>query len=88
MIERFKTLAYSLPALRLLRKLDLFGLKTTTCWPSGARSEPAPLPPPLLDHKIEIAYATINLKLCWQALALPPEAADWDDTAILQHWRV
>ena len=27
-------------------------------------------------------------ELSLQALRLPPEAADWGDTAILQHWRV
>jgi len=30
----------------------------------------------------------MGLKSGWQALGLPPEAAEWDNTTILEHWRV
>jgi len=27
------------------------------------------------------------MKSCWQALELPPQASDWDDTRIMNFWR-
>ena len=79
----FKTLACSLPALQLLQHLNLRGLCEDDVLAIGRSLRAWPLP--IVDIP---DYYAINLKRCWQALALVPEAADWDDTAILQHWRV
>jgi len=77
-----KTLAYSLPALRLLQHLNLHGLGEDNVLTIGRSLKAWPLPP------LDSPYDFIGLKSCWQALALPPEASVWSDAAIMQHWRV
>ena len=83
----FKTLACSLPALRLLQHLDLGGLNDHDVQAIGRSLKAWPFPL-LDDFPFSDGYPPINLKRCWQALALPPEAAGWNDTVILQYWRV
>ena len=86
----FKTLACALPALRLLQRLDLRWLCEDDVLALGHSLKAWPLP--LLGLGCSFWHATGNkyicLNSCWQALALPPEAVIWNNTAILQHWRV
>jgi len=90
----FKTLATLLPALRLLEHLDIGGLGEDDVLSIGRSLKAWPLP--LLENTYQSLdlpimpneYLPINLKQCWQTLGLLPEAAGWDDTEILEHWRL
>jgi len=86
----FKTLACALPALRLLQRLDLRWLCEDDVLALGHSLKAWPLP--LLGLGSSHWHATGNkymcLNSCWQALALPPEAVNWHNTAILHYWRV
>ena len=90
----FKTLATLLPALRLLEHLDVGGLGEDDVLSIGRSLKAWPLP--LLEstyQSIDLPimpneFLPLNLKQCWQTLGLLPEAAVWDDTEILGHWRL
>ena len=85
-----KTLACALPALRQLQRLVLYGLGEDDMVTIGRSLKAWPLP--LLDLSNRqwrnAACNPVGLKNCCQALGLPPEAASWEDTVILQHWGV
>lgn len=76
-----KTLAYVLPALRLLQHLDLSGLQDADVLAVG-RSLKA-WPPPLLK---DFGHRGLRLQKCFQQLSLPAEAEQWSDVMILQHF--
>jgi len=85
-----KTLACALPALRLLQRLVLFGVCEDDVLALGCSLKAWPLPLLDLDNSNwrNASDNQICLTSCWEALGLPPEAATWENTAILQHWRV
>jgi len=85
-VRVFKTLACALPALHLLQHLCLRGLPEDDVVVIGRSLKAWPLP--LLDLNTPLLYQSMRSERCWEALTLPPEAAGWDNTAILQHWRV
>ena len=89
-IRAFRTLAHALPALRLLQHLDLCGLGEDNVLALGRSLKAWPLPSLDFDNSIWLTPACppIGLQRCWQALALPPDAASWNTTAILLYWRV
>ena len=91
-IRVFRTLAHALPALRLLQHLDLCGLGEDNVLALGRSLKAWPLPSLDFDNSIWLtpAYPPMGMQLqrCRQALALPPDAASWDNTAILLYWRV
>jgi len=72
----FKTLAFSLPALRLLL-LNLEGQNEDDVLAIGRSFKAWPDPISLPVH--------INLKSCWQALSLPPEGGTWNDATVLEY---
>jgi len=80
----FRALACSLPALRLLQRLGLHGIGMDDRVAVGRSLKAWPLP--FLDF--DTPYLDIGLQSCWQVLALPPEAADYHDARIVEHWRV
>jgi len=86
----FKTLACALPALHLLQHLHLRGLGVDDVVAIGRSLKAWTLP--FLDLGISdwgaTAFQRMCLKSCLQALGMTPEAAGWENTAILQHWRV
>ena len=75
----FTELACSLPTLRRLGYLVLKGLGEDDLQAIGRTLKAWPLSRLWFDE-----YRQIGLKSCWQALALPPEAVNWDDMIILQ----
>jgi len=100
--REFRQLACSLPVLRLLQHLELSvgdggGSDRTPVDEDDVLALGRSLkawPLPLLDLDVTQTgpfmysddYSPIGLHQCWQALALPSEAADWDDSEILQFW--
>ena len=90
----FRTLSLVLPALRRLEKLVLYRLQYyaqvleifshDVCAVFSALKV---CPPPLLAITGSIELHSDVLTRCWQLMALPPEAATWNNQRILHHFR-
>jgi len=83
--EGISTLACALPALHLLQYLSInkSGLSNDAVVVICCSLKAWPLP-----SLVDFDYSQDIGEICCKALTLPPLAAGWTNTAVLQHWRV